>query len=254
MILKFSIDYAKYVDDTTVASVSPDPNDLSLQIAANHLSTWCRENYMKTNTKKTKEMIIHFGKKLTIDSIPPLTIDGDHIERVSCFKLLGVIISSDLSWEQHVSYILKKVSKRYYIIFQLSRIGIPHHDIILIYCSIIRSLLEYACPVWHSGLTTTLSDDIERVQKRCMRIIYPDLSYTDALSVSGLETLSERREKITRELFVSIQQPTHVLHSLLPLRPNHNIPIRDNYLYSLPSAKTNRYFNSFIPYCIRKRY
>jgi hypothetical protein len=112
-----------------------------------------------TNTKKTKEMIIHFGKKLTIDSIPPLTIDGDRIERVSYFKLLGVIISSDLSWEQHVSYILKKVSKRYYIIFQLSRIGIPHHDIILIYCSIISSLLEYACPVCQWS-PTTLSDDI----------------------------------------------------------------------------------------------
>jgi hypothetical protein len=87
-----------------------------------------------------------------------------------------------------------------------------------------------------------------------MRIIYPDLSYNDALSVSGLERLSVRREKITRDLFFEIQQPNHVLHSLLPLRPNLNISMRDNYLYSLPPAKTNRYFNSFIPYCIRKRY
>lgn len=149
---------------------------------------------------------------------------------------------------------LKKISKRYYIIFQLARIGIPHHEIILIYCSIIRSVLEYTCAVWHSGLTTTLTDDVERVQKRCLRIIYPNISYEDALAVSGLERLSVRREKNTRDLFYEIQQPDHVLHSLLPLRPIHNISIRDNYLYSLPSAKTNRYFNSFIPYCIRKRY
>ena len=72
--------------------------------------------------------------------------------------------------------------------------------------------------------------------------------------MSGLECLSVCREKITRDLFYENQQPNHVLHSLLPLRPIHNISIRDNYLYSLPSVTTNRYFNSFIPYCIRKRY
>jgi len=28
--------------------------------------------------------------------------------------------------------------------------------------------LEYACAVWHPGLSTKLSKDIERVQKRCL--------------------------------------------------------------------------------------
>jgi len=46
----------------------------------------------------------------------------------------------------------------------LVRAGLPTSDILCVYCSIIRSVLEYACPVWHPGLTKKLSKDIERVQ------------------------------------------------------------------------------------------
>jgi hypothetical protein len=87
-----------------------------------------------------------------------------------------------------------------------------------------------------------------------MHIIYPDLSYNDALSVYGLQRISIRHGKTTRNLFYEIQLPNHVLHKLLPIRPNLNISTKDNYLLSLPPAKTNRYFNSFIRYCMRKRY
>ena len=40
-----------------------------------------------------------------------------------------------------------------------------------VYCSIIRSILEYARPVWHPGLTKKMSKDIERVPKRCLKMI-----------------------------------------------------------------------------------
>jgi hypothetical protein len=69
------------------------------------------------------------------------------IERVQSFKLLGVYISSDLSWSAHVAFLLKKVSKRFYILYQLVRAGVSAKDIIAVYFSVIRSILEYACPV-----------------------------------------------------------------------------------------------------------
>jgi len=55
----------------------------------------------------------------------------------------------------------------------LCKAGVPTRDIVYIYCPVIRSVLEYACPVWHPGLTSKLSKDIGRVQKRCLRIIFP---------------------------------------------------------------------------------
>ena len=199
-------------------------------------------------------MFIYCGKKLNKDTVAPLQINGDLIQRVQSFKLLGVIFSSDLSWGQHVSYILQKISKRYHLIFELARIRIPCHEIIQIYCAIIRSVLEYACAVWHSGLTAAQSQDIERVQMRCLRIIFPELKYDDALLKSGLDRLSVRRETIVQETFREIQLPNHVLHNLLPIRPDHNFNFGNSYPYAVPAPRTNRYSNSFIPYCIRKLY
>ena len=62
------------------------------------------------------------------------------------------------------------------------------------YCSIVRSVLEYACPVW-AALPKYLEDAIESVQKRALRIVLPNCHYDDALIQSGITALSQRREK-----------------------------------------------------------
>ena len=77
--------------------------------------------------------------------------------------------------------------------------------------------LEYASPVFHRSLSNYISEDLERIQRRAFRIIYPDLSYSVALETFGLPKLHEKREKISIDLFDEIVcNPTHSLHSLLP--------------------------------------
>ena len=93
------------VDDVTVASVSHNLCDSSLQLAVDYLVTWCKDNGMILNTRKTKEMIVYFGKQENKYAIPLLEIDQSSVERVESFKLLGVYFSSNLSWGVHVSYI-----------------------------------------------------------------------------------------------------------------------------------------------------
>ena len=72
--------------------------------------------------------------------------------------------------------------------------------------------------MWHCGLTSSQSADIERVQKRCLKIVYPALSYREALQIAGLEKLCIRRERFVRELFNDIKDTNHVLHNILPTR------------------------------------
>jgi len=134
--------YAKYVDDTTVVSVSKDVSDVTLQTAADHLVHWAQNNGMMIYTNKTKELIICFNKKVNAEDISPLCINGSNIERVNTFKLLGVFVSSDLSWDYHVMYLLRTVAKRMYCINYLFRAGVPTSDIVCVYTSIIRSVLE----------------------------------------------------------------------------------------------------------------
>ena len=75
---------------------------------------------------------------------------------------------------------------------------------------------KYACAVWHPGLSSKLSKDIERVQKCCLKIIYPKLSYSEALEKYDLVRLDTRREDITQSTFMQVKCPTHPLHYMLP--------------------------------------
>jgi len=170
--LHLDLYYLKYVDDTTALSVFDDLLDDSLQHAVNDLCTWSHKNGMKINSSKTKEMLIYFGKKYPPDAVPNLVINNNTIERVANFKLLGLYFNNDLTWSNHVTYFTSKASKRIYCITQLVRAGVSCKDIIVVYCSIIRTLLDYCCQVWHPGLTKQQSNELEAIQKRCLKIIF----------------------------------------------------------------------------------
>jgi len=73
--LTFNTTYAKYVNDTTVLSVSRDVNDSTLQSSADFLVQWTQHNIIATNTIKTKELIIYFSKKVNITDIPRLCME-----------------------------------------------------------------------------------------------------------------------------------------------------------------------------------
>ena len=130
---------------------------------------------MQINTTKTKEILIDFTKKKR--DLPPLSINNTQIERVSSQKLLGIQISHDLSWKEHVNQIVCKASKRIYQIVMLKRANVQIDDLVRIYTTIIRPILEYACQVWHTRLTIEQSYQIEQVQKRVLRILFHNIPY-----------------------------------------------------------------------------
>ena len=106
---------------------------------------------------------------------------------------------------------------RLYFLRQLKRSRVAPSELVQFYVTCIRPVLEYASPVFHRSLPNYISEDLERIQRRAFRIIYPDLSYSVALETVGLPKLHERREKISIDLFDEIVcNTTHSLHSLLP--------------------------------------
>ena len=60
--------------------------------------------------------------------------------------------------------------------------NVPAKDLITFYLTCVRPVAEYACPVFHDSLPQYLSQDLEKLQKRALRIIHPGLSYPEALS------------------------------------------------------------------------
>ena len=202
---------------------------------------------MLLNENKTKEMIICFKK--TSPEIPNITINGHVIERVKSSKLLGINITSDLKWCFHVDYMYCKVNKRIYNLIVLKRAGLSARELFIIYVSMIRSVLEYGVQVWHSGLTEGDSNKLESIQKRCFKIICGNLQYMEAIKKLNTESLYDRRVSLSKQFFQNMQDDSHKLNYLLQKRDF--IPgTCHSELYMRPQCKTDRYKNSFVPYCL----
>ena len=96
-------------------------------------------------------------------TLRPLVVGNISIERVSTYKILGVFIDSDLRWNSHVDYICKKACKKLYSLRILSRASVDQGSMLKVYTSSVRSVVEYAVPVWQS-IPGYLSDKIESIQ------------------------------------------------------------------------------------------
>ena len=88
---------------------------------------------------------------------------------------------------------IKKLScRRLYGLRVLKEAGMSTGDLVSVYCSIVRSTVEYASPAW-AALPQYLSNMLESVRKQAMRVIFPGFLYEDALDLAGLDPLCVRR-------------------------------------------------------------
>ena len=153
-----------------------------------------------------------------------------------------------------MTHLLEKANKCLFVILQTKKFHFSHETLITLYQWFIRTSLEYAAPVWHPGLTQRQHDQLERVQKRVLRIImwpnYP--GYEAALAQCNMSSLRERREKLTLRLGLSmLRSPRH--RGLLPptLRAVHGRNTRYNQRLRPVQCRTERRKKSFIPYVVK---
>lgn len=74
----------------------------------------------------------------------PIVSDGLEFEQVSTANILGVTFRQDLKWNDHIDNVTAKAAKRLYLLRDLRRAEVSCNDLVLFYCSAIRSVLEYS--------------------------------------------------------------------------------------------------------------
>ena len=137
-------------------------------------------------------MLIDFRKDRTVTLA--IKINDCVLERVSSCKLLGLWINDDLKWKTNTEYIVKNAAKQLHflkILIQYKGYNAPREDLKTFYIPAIGSILENGTKIWHGSLTEEQSKDIERIQRRGMK-----MTYEQALIECGMETLENRREKM----------------------------------------------------------
>ena len=238
----------KYVDDTSIYHATNNPEDHSLQVAVNTALQWSKSNDMRINPAKSKEMIVSFAKEKP--TVPNIIIDGMNIERVQTCTLLGITLNEDLTWHDHIEKVYKKASQRLFFVAQLRKSRMSGNELVTVYISLVRPILEYGCQLWHGGLTVHQGTLLESIQERALAIAFPQLSYTNALSQANLPTLHQRRDDLCKRMFHDAQDPCHKLNALLPPERIITHNQRNAYKYPLPKCHTNRFKDSFINYCL----
>ena len=98
----------------------------------------------------------------------------------------------------YTTFLVKRANARMRLLHKLVDFGVPQEDLVTIYLLYVRSILEQSCQVWHSSLTLENFQDLERVQKNALKIIFQEeyISYSNALDKAGLTSLFERRTKL----------------------------------------------------------
>jgi len=182
-------------------------------------------------------------------------LNGVHLERVEKFVDLGVTITSNLSYHDHVKAKVNKAKSMAFLIHRTTGNLVAPNIKVRLFETLVRSHLEYCSQVWspHNKGDIVL---LEQVQRRFTKsVLYNmNMSYKERLLYLGLLPLSFRRE-ISDLLFLykciyaqyNVDFPRQQL--LVPIA-NANVRLRSNnigLLFTVPRCKTTTFQSSY--YC-----
>ena len=88
---------------------------------------------------------------------------------IKYYKFVGVLLDENISWEHQLIHVSNKISSGLFALNQVKKI-LPENIMIMIYNSLIKCHLEYACIAWGSNSSKKL-DKIAKLQKKAVRII-----------------------------------------------------------------------------------
>ena len=158
-------DIASYADDTTPYTCARDtPTVISeLQSTSEKLFNWFEKNHLKANPEKCHLLL---SSKSSIET----KIGGVSVKSSQMETLLGVSIDSELNFENHISNICSKVSRKFtalgriagFITFEKSR---------MLFKAFIKSQFKY-CPLIWMLHSRTINNKINRLHERPLRIVY----------------------------------------------------------------------------------
>jgi hypothetical protein len=110
------------------------------------LAIWLNENKLTLNLNKTRSMII--GRKLYINiSSMTVSVNNTEISNASNFKYLGVTITANFTWSEHIDRISAKVNQRLGLLHRIKHL-LPLNARILFYNSLVLPIFDYADVVW----------------------------------------------------------------------------------------------------------
>ena len=238
-------DIASYANDNTSYVIADNIDGVikSLEEASEILFKWFNDNLMKINADKCHLLV-------STNNTVKIKIGNFDITNSKSEKLLGVKFDHKLSFDDHVSELCKKASRKIHALSRVaSYMNISKRRILM--NAFFKSQFSYCPLVWmcHSHAN---NDKINRPYERCLRIIYSDKQ-------SSFETLLEKYGTVSvhnRNLQILATEMHKIKNGLSPLivtelfeqRNEQHYDLRKNSQFTIPPIRTVHHGSESIPF------
>ena len=169
------------------------------------LLEWFRDNFMTLNADKCHLLFSGHRHEQMFASLSDETIWEEN-----AVKLLGILIDSNLTFNDHLKVICKKASQKLTAISRFSHILSEDKRIILLK-TFFESQFNY-CPLIWMFCSKTINRKIDRLHERALRLAYKDY-------VSSFHELLEKDKSVTihnRNLRALVIEMYKIHHKISP--------------------------------------
>ena len=132
------------------------------------LVDWLNANLISLNAGKT-EFVIFRSKRKKIDYDIKLKLNGKRLFPSPFIKYLGLMIDENLSWNQHIDELSKKLNRANGMLSKI-RHYVNKSTLRTLYFSTFSSHLGYCCQIWGQNGTSHLNK-VHSIQRSSLRII-----------------------------------------------------------------------------------
>lgn len=248
-----SIYFVIYADDASLFFNGDNASDLidDANETLKKLHIWSKHNALRINANKTKAVLFR-PKNRRVNITKNIFLDSTQIEIVPKFKTLGVVFQENLSWDDHINYIISKLSSIVGIVYRNKHI-LPLRTKLILYNSLFYSHLNYGHLIWGTTTYTNLQK-IYKLQKKILRsICNVDIEYpvSDIFGQLGIiKVFDLYKYRLCAKYITEKNLPQRHLENLANLKQKvYTYPTRTKEPWEVPFSRTN-YGNQTMAYTL----
>ena len=192
-----------FADDSRISMAIGTSSDCrKLQEDLNRAVLWSTNNNMKLHEGKFELVTYRASPPSLLEELPfsiceftYTTSNGTMLYPKSLVRDLGIMMSDDLSWTQHINHITNKARQMASWTLSVFR-DRSKTTMLTLYKCMVRSVLEYCCPLWDPSKKQDINT-LESVQRTYTAKIdaVKHLNYWERLKSLKLQSLQRRRER-----------------------------------------------------------
>ena len=187
-----------------------------------------------------------------LNNSPPLTFNEVDIDRVNSHKHLGVELKSNLDWSKQIHETCIKANWKLSVLRSVKNLKRKTLD--LLYKLVVRSVIDYALPLYGQTLRQSELARLEQLQYRAAKVVTGALHYTsrEKLNIDlGWETIQKRIEYLGLSIFHKIhlyETRPLIRQCLTQLDFENKKNLRSKGGYMPYPNYGNKFKNSFFPF------